>query len=297
MPKIENILYPSLILILVTFFISVTFSQVVTNESNGNSSIIHNGKINESKSITVINAVGDIDDTVGDKDCSNLHDQVKMDNPSLFIALGDLCYKDDLTSFINIFSDFKNANKLACLIGNHESEEEDASLILINQTYEYCGDHWYRKIANDTTLLIGLNTNGDTKLQTKWGQSLVTNSTLMKGIKNVMLLAHKPAHTPPKSHHPPENSTIQMISGIEGNISKGIQVYEIAAHNHFMAESNDGRWFISGAGGRSHHEGTSNLEWPFVNNKDYGYLQIRINNTDGMVLSSQFYGLDGKLIH
>jgi hypothetical protein len=297
MAKIEYILYPSLILILVTFFISVTFSQVVTNVSNGNSSIIHNGKINESKSITVINAVGDIDDSVGDKDCSNLHDQVKKDNPSLFIALGDLCYKDDLTSFINIFSDFKNANKLACLIGNHESEEEDASLILINQTHEYCGDHWYRKIANDTTLLIGLNTNGDTKLQTKWGQSLVTNSTLMKGIKNVMLLAHKPAHAPPKSHHPPENSTIRMISGIEGNISKGIQVYEIAAHNHFMAESSNGRWFISGAGGRSHYEGTSNLEWPFVNNKDYGYLQIRINNTDGMVLSTQFYGLDGKLIH
>lgn len=88
-----------------------------------------------------------------------------------------------------------------------------------------------------------------------------------------------------------------MISGIEGNISKGIQVYEIAAHNHFMAKSSDGRLFISGAGGRYHHEGTSSLEWPFVNKNDYGYLQIRINNTDGNVLSTNFYGLYGRLIH
>jgi predicted phosphodiesterase len=290
MLKIQYILYPSLILILVTFFISVALSQVVTNGSNLNSSIIRAVKINESTSMTVIEFVGDID-------CSNnLPAQVEKDNPTLFIALGDLCYKKDLTNFENTYTDLKNANKLACLIGNHDSEE-DGSLMILNQTQEYCGDHWYRKIANDTTLLIGLNTNGDTILQTKWGQSLVTNATLMKGVKNVMLLVHKPAHTPPESHHPAESSTISMISGIEGDISKSIQVYEIAAHNHFMAESSDGRWFITGAGGRSHYEGTTNSEWPFVNKMDYGYLQFKINNTDGKVLSTQFYGLDGRLIH
>jgi len=290
MLKIQYILYPSLILILVTFFISVALSQVVTNGSNLNSSIIRAGKINESTSMTVIEFVGDID-------CSNnLPAQVEKDNPTLFIALGDLCYKKDLTNFENTYTDLKNANKLACLIGNHDSEE-DGSLMILNQTQEYCGDHWYRKIANDTTLLIGLNTNGDTILQTKWGQSLVTNATLMKGVKNVMLLVHKPAHTPPESHHPAESSTISMISGIEGDISKSIQVYQIAAHNHFMAESSDGRWFITGAGGRSHYEGTTSLEWPFVNKIDYGYLHFKINNTDGKVLSTQFYGLDGRLIH
>ncbi len=113
----------------------------------------------------------------------------------------------------------------------------------------------------------------------------------------MLLLAHKPAHTPPESHHPAESSTIRMISNIEGNISKSIQIYEIAGHNHFMAESSDGRWFITGAGGRSHYEGPTNLEWPFVNKIDYGYLQFKINNTDGKVLSTQFYGLDGRLIH
>ena len=290
MLKIQYVLYPSLILILVTFFITVALSQNVTNSGNVNSSIIRAGKINDTTNITVI-------DTVGDIDCSNnLPAQVEKDNPTLFIAIGDLCYKKDLTKFKNTYADLKDGKKLACLIGNHDSEE-DGNLIILNQTQEYCGDHWYRKIANDTILLIGLNTNGDTILQTKWGQSLVTNATLMKGIKNVLLLAHKPAHTPPESHHPAESSTIRMISNIEGNISKSIQVYEIAAHNHFMAESSDGRWFITGAGGRSHYEGTTNLEWPFVNKIDYGYLQFKINNTDGKVLSTQFYGLDGRLIH
>ncbi len=276
-------------MILVTVIISTALSQV-TNNSNVNSTINLTRNINESKIITVIDAVGDIE-------CSNnLHDQIKKDNPTLFISLGDLCYKKDLTNYINTYSDFKKANKIACVIGNHDSEE-DGNLKILNETQQYCGDHWYRKIANDTTLLIGLNTNGDTKLQAKWGQSLVTNSTLMKGIKNVMLLAHKPAHTPPNSHHPASNSTVQMFSAIGSNISKSIQVYEITGHNHFMAESSNGQWFISGAGARSHYEGSSNSAWPFVNNKDYGYLQIKINNTDGKVLSSHFYGLDGRLIH
>jgi predicted phosphodiesterase len=277
-------------LILVTVISSTAVSQVVTNNSNAGSSIVVTSKVNDSKILTVIDAVGDIE-------CSNnLHDQLKKDNPTFFIALGDLCYKKDLTNFINTYSDFKKANKIACVIGNHDSEE-DGNKKILNETGQYCGDHWYRKIANDTTLLIGLNTNGDTKLQAKWGQSLVTNSTLMKGIKNVILIAHKHAHTPPDSHHPAINATVQMFSSIESNISKSIQVYVITAHNHFMAKSSDGHWFISGAGGRGHYEGSTNSVWPFLNNKDFGYLQIKINNTDGKVLSSHFYGLDGRLIH
>lgn len=288
MIRIQYILFSSSILILVTLFVTFASSQNLTNQSNSNSSLIDD-KINKTIDMTVI-------DTVGDIDCSNnLDEQIKKDNPDLFIALGDLCYKPDLSNFTGTYGDLKKEGKFACIIGNHDSEE-DGNLKILNQTREYCGDHWYRKIAGNMTMLIGLNTNGDTKLQTKWGQSVVTNSTLMKGVKNVMLISHKPAHTPPESHHPVRNSTIRMISGIENNITKSIQVYEIAAHNHFMAESSNGRWFISGAGGKSHYEGATSEEWPFVNTKQYGYLQIRINNTNGTVISSNFYGLDGKLI-
>lgn len=212
MNKIQYILISASILILTTLFVSVALSQNVTNS---NSSIIAD-KTNKTIDVTVI-------DTAGDIDCSNnLDEQIKKDNPDLFIVLGDLCYKSDLNNFTGTYGDLKRDGIFACIIGNHDSEE-DGNLSILNQTREYCGDHWYRKIAKNTTLLIGLNTNGDIKLQTKWGQSVVTNSTLMKGIKNVMIISHKPAHTPPESHHPARNSTINMISGIESNITKGIQ--------------------------------------------------------------------------
>jgi hypothetical protein len=286
-------------MILVTPFISLSFSQNVPNQNTTNqnttnqnttSSTMINGSKKNDFSVTVINAVGDIE-------CFNhLDDQIKSDNPDLFIALGDLCYKPNLINFTTIYGDLIKENKLACVVGNHESANEDGNSELQNQTLELCGDHWYRKIANDTSLLIGLNTNGDTESQTKWGKSLVTNGTLMKGIKNVFLLAHKPAHTP-ESHHPARNSTIVMLAGIESNISKSVQVYELSAHNHIMAESSNGRWFISGAGGRSHYDGETSPEWPYVNTKNYGYLQIRINNTDGNVLGTNFYGVYGRLLH
>jgi hypothetical protein len=72
--------------------------------------------------------------------------------------------------------------------------------------------------------MIGLNSNGHTKLQTKRGQSLVqllvTNPTLMDRIKNFMIHSHKAAHTSPESHDPARSSTMRMISGIEGNFKK-----------------------------------------------------------------------------
>ena len=115
MSKIQYILYSSSILILVTFIIHTGISQVATNNSNVNSSISSANSsanssaksLNGSANITVI-------DTVGDIDCSNnLPDQVKKDNATLFIILGDLCYKNDLTSFTNTYSDLKNTKELA----------------------------------------------------------------------------------------------------------------------------------------------------------------------------------------
>ena len=119
----------------------------------------------------------------------------------------------------------------------------------------------------------------------------------MKGVKNVMLVAHKPAHTPPGSDHDAENPIVQMFSTIIGNITRNIQVFEIAAHNHLMAESSNGEWFISGVGGRKLYNFTADTDWSFINNKDHGYLQITINNTNGSVLSTNFYSLNGKLLN
>jgi hypothetical protein len=266
------------------------FSQTVTNNTTNNYSTFLDAGEGKISNLTIIDAVGDIE-------CSNkLHDRIKADNPTLFIALGDLCYKRDLTNFTTTYSDFRNADKLACVIGNHDSEENGNKKIL-KQALDYCGDHWYRKVANNSTLLIGLNTNGNITIQSDWGRFLVTNSTFMKGVKNVMLVAHKPAHTPPGSDHDPETPTVRMFSTIIGNLTKNVKVFEIAAHNHLMAESSNGEWYISGAGGRKLYNFTADPNWSFINNIDHGYLQIKINNTDGRVLSTNFYSIDGRLIN
>jgi hypothetical protein len=285
-----KIIYFILILILVSAFTLTAFSQTVTNDSSINLFVAPISEVNESGNITIIDAVGDLD-------CSKtLHDQIKNDNPTIFIALGDLCYKRDLTNFTITYSDLKNTNKFECLIGNHDSEQ-NGNLKILNQALEYCGDHWYRKVANNSTLLIGLNTNGNTSLQTNLGQALITNSSFMKGIVNVIILAHKPAHTPPGSDHSPENSTVKMFSSIVNSTPKNFRVFEVAAHNHLMAESSNGQWFISGAGSKKLYNFSPDSAWPFVNNKVQGYLQFKINNTDGMMLRAHFYGFDGRLIH
>lgn len=276
------------LIIVYTISVLTAFSQNVTDKSSTYSTSSIRGT--DISNITIIEAVGDIE-------CSSkLSDRIRLDNPTLFVALGDMCYKRDLKNFTITFSEFKKANTLECVIGNHDSEENGNSRIL-RQALEYCGDHWYRKVANNSTLIIGLNTNGNTTLQTNWGQSLVTNSTFMKGIKNVLLVAHKPAHTPPGSDHEPEETTVQMFFGIMNHIPSTIQVFEIAAHNHLMAESSNGQWFISGAGGRNLYNFTQDPAWSFVNNKDHGYLQFKINNTDGRILNTTFYDLNGMAIN
>jgi predicted phosphodiesterase len=288
--KIVILLFSIICFILIrTDFAITALSQGVTSDGK-DSYPSSTAKSNESEDITVIDAVGDIDCS------SSFHDGILNDKPNLFIVLGDLCYKKDLTNFTITYSDFRNTNKLECVIGNHDSEE-NGNLRILNQALEYCGDHWYRKVANNSTLLIGLNTNGNTTLQTNWGQVLVTNSSLMKGIVNVIILAHKPAHTPPGSDHIPENSTVKMFSAIVNSTPNNIRVFEVTAHNHLMAGSSNGQWFISGAGNKKLYNFSPDSDWPFVNNKEQGYLQFKINNTDGMVLSTDFNGIDGRPIH
>lgn len=288
--KIVILLYSIICFILISADFAITaLSQEVTSDGK-DSYASSTARLNESENITVIDAVGDLD-------CSRrFHDGILKDKPTLFIALGDLCYKRDLTNFTVTYSDFKNTNKLECVIGNHDSEE-NGNLRILNQALEYCGDHWYRKVANNSTLLIGLNTNGNITFQTNWGQEVVTNSSLMKGIVNVIILAHKPAHTPPGSDHRPEDSTVKMFSAIVNSAPNNVQVFEVAAHNHLMAESSNGEWFISGAGSKKLYNFSPDSTWPFVNNKVQGYLQFKINNTDGNILGTHFYGIDGRLIH
>lgn len=224
-------------------------------------------------------------DAVGDLDCSkSFHDKVKADNPLYLIHLGDLCYKSDLTLYKSTYGDMRTSGQLQCLIGNHDSEEDGSSTIT-KQALEYCKDHWFIVTANGTTLIIGLNSNGDMKTQEEFGIGLVTNEELMAGIQNVILASHKPAHTAP-SHHTVESSTKTLYANIEKEIPSGVAIYELAGHNHISAKSKDGHWWIAGGGGKTPYECGTSSQWDCVTGKD-GYLQIQIDNNSG-ALSSKF---------
>jgi hypothetical protein len=123
-------------------------------------------------------------DAVGDLDCSNgLHDQIKKDNPDYFIALGDLCYNSDLTEFHTTSNDFSNEKGFACVIGNHDAEE-DGNPTIFKQVQQFCKDHWYYKIAGGTTLLLGLDTNGDIQKSNTLGTRFSLRPNYHEGSKN-----------------------------------------------------------------------------------------------------------------
>ena len=280
-----------LLLIITLTTNNFTFSQKpiadieASNGTFGSSDI----QLGSTKDTTKIDAAGDLD-------CSNgLHDQIKNDKPDYFIALGDLCYNPDLSKFENTWKDFSSGEGFACIIGNHDAEEDGNSKIF-KQAQEFCNDHWYRKVAGGTTILLGINTNGDIQNEILWGQKTLSNQDIMNGVKTVIIFSHKMAHSPP-SHHQVESSTKELYEKIQAKIPNGVGIYEVVGHNHIMAESKNGHWFVSGAGGASHYDASTDPDWPFVNDKDYGYLQIQIDNTNGEITSTHFYGLDGTLIH
>ncbi|MGA8844859.1 MAG: hypothetical protein WB511_14845, partial [Nitrososphaeraceae archaeon] len=88
MIKTHCIIFVLFSVIFLTIFSSSSYSQ--NAHESGNRTSIVNLSGPQSGSITVIDMVGDID-------CSNsLREQIKKDNPTYFVAMGDLCYEPDL---------------------------------------------------------------------------------------------------------------------------------------------------------------------------------------------------------
>lgn len=123
-----------------------------------------------------------------------------------------------MSEFHSTWNDFNNGNEFACVIGNHDAEE-DGNPKIFKQAQEFCKDHWYRKVAEGTTLLLGLDTNGDIQSEILWGQNILSEQTIMKGVKTVIFFSHKMAHSHP-SHHPVESSTIELYEKIQSSIPK-----------------------------------------------------------------------------
>lgn len=223
----------------------------------------------------------------GDVEGSSVFNAIKAAKPDFVVTNGDLYYDSNLnvykSTFLQTFGD-----KSACTIGNHDAPE-DGSAAIYAEAKQVCGEVWFKKLANNTAI-IGFNSNGDipSQLNTAKGYDL-------SDVQNVVISSHKPCATTPNSHHPVEPGVKAFCDGIMPELL-GKNVYLIAAHNHVMAESSDGHWFISGAGGKSHYVCDTNALWNFCNNQNYGYLQLNIDNNSSAV-TSNFYGTNGQVLH
>jgi hypothetical protein len=190
-----------------------------------------------------------------------------MKDCNLKIGLGDLGYASDLSYFKGLKFD-------KCVVGNHDSPEDGSSSIY-KEALAYCGDHWTLKIGT-STLMIGLNTNGDSTEQlTAAKQALSQNSQA----KTVILVSHKNGHVFPNAHHPAEAKS--LYNQIEALISPSISLYEISGHNHDNAAAPAKHWYIAGAGGKSFYTCGQDSDWTFCDNTHVGYLELTIDNTNG----------------
>jgi hypothetical protein len=230
-------------------------------------------------------------DFTGDVSGTEVLNAIVKQEPDIAIVSGDLGYKSTLSWFKTEYGETLG-EELRCVIGNHEAGNEDGSAALEKEALAFCGDHWYVKTANSTTLLIGFNSNGDAKSEIAFVKSITGDPEIMKGVKSVFLFSHKNGNVPPSSHHPAEVADIyKAVSDIPG-----VTVYQVNAHNHVMASAPSENWFISGAGGKSHYACGTGGVWTFCNNKVYGFLEFVINNSDGEVVAN-FYDTAGKVVN
>lgn len=212
---------------------------------------------------TVVCAVGDL---------SGSTVPGKMKNCDEKVGLGDLGYGSDLSYFKKLGFD-------KCVVGNHDAPE-DGSAIIYKEALAYCGDNWNIKIGQ-SVLIFGFNTNGDLSKQLAAGKNIFSN--LMTNVKTVVLASHKPCYTSPNSHHPVESSVKTLCDSLAGSVPQGVKIYYVSGHNHQMASTVDGLKFVSGAGGRSHYDCGTDALWNFCDNKNYGYLEMTIDNDNGNI--------------
>jgi predicted phosphodiesterase len=213
---------------------------------------------------------------VGDISGTSIRDSIREHNPNLVVALGDLGYESSLSTFKKDYGNFN----LKCVVGNHDSAEDSEGDPIVKEARAYCGDWWNVKVGK-TTMLFGFNTNGNLE-----NQLAAAKKVSLQGIKNVFVMSHKPCYTSPNSHHPVESNVKAFCDSLASSIPAGLKVYYIAAHNHQLASTIDGTKFISGGGGRSHYDCGTDAEWNFCDNKNYGFLEVTINTSNGNVAAN-----------
>jgi len=74
---------------------------------------------------------------------------------------GDLCYNPDLSEFHNTWNDINNGKEFACVIGNNDTEEDGNPQYSNKRKTLAKIIGIVRRLVVHTTLLLGLDTNGD----------------------------------------------------------------------------------------------------------------------------------------
>jgi hypothetical protein len=212
--------------------------------------------------------------------------QIKKQNATYDFVLGDLGYESDLSWFKSTYGTL--GDKMYCIVGNHEADNEDGSASIEKETLEYCGNSYWIKYYH--TLFLMLNTNDNQNTLITALDKVFANSTILNGVKNIHVNGHKGCVTPPNSHHP-AGEIKQLCDYIASKIPAGVKVWYNSAHNHVYSESADKTYKQSGAGGRSHYECGTNTQFPYCNNSNYGFMLYTIK-ADGTT-TSQFIDFNG----
>jgi hypothetical protein len=239
---------------------------------------------------TIVCMVGDIEGT-------GVRDAMVKAGCEAVVALGDLTYGDTLAAFTKNYGG-NQFQVIKCDIGNHDSDENAKGKDIVKQAKAYCGDTWWLKVGQ-STLFMGINTNGNLDTQLGTIQGWLMNETLMAGITKVHITSHKAiCDTPPKSHHPELEMT--LCNSITAYVPGIVTLYWENGHNHVYAETSDGLIKTVGSGERSHYDCGTGMgkthDWTYCNNKDYGFLKYKIDNIKGDTISN-FISTSGKVIH
>ncbi len=206
--------------------------------------------------------VGDIEDSTAGNAVFN---QIKVQNPTNVLVLGDLGYESNLAWFKSTYGTF--GNKVNCVLGNHDAANEDGSSSIEKEALQYCANSYY--IKKNHVLFLAFNTNGDLTKQATDAGKLLTNTDFMNGVKSVHIVSHKPCAVPPNAHHPVEIKT--FCDAVKAKIPSTIKVYYDQAHNHIYSRSVDGTYKQIGTGGKSHYTCGISADFPICLNQYYGF--------------------------
>ena len=223
---------------------------------------------------------------------TSVFNQIKTQNADFDFILGDLGYGNDLTWFKKTYGTL--GDKMYCVIGNHESDKEDGSAAIEKESKEYCGEgYWFRYYNN---LFMFFNTNGDLNTQATKAVSTLKNATVMKDVKNVFILSHKPCAVAPNAHHAVESGVKALCDKIKANIPSTINSIYLQGHNHVYSQSADKKYITVGTGGRSHYTcGEPTTAFPICDNVHYGFVKVYV--TSESKVASQFIDYNGKVVN